>query len=449
MLKQHLFYLGLLTAAVGVPYSASEWKTITRWVLEGGAASPVAANPVAVTPPASAQPPNPSLIVGWGQTSPQGAVGPVSTQFAGYGSDNSYGGIDSPVFNSPFATGNDASSASGKTAGSSSVNSRGGTGSGSSTSGANSYGSSSNSGNTYSGNSYGGSSNSGNSYTGQSSGTNSYSSGTNNNSGGTSSGWNSFGTSGNNSDANSSTGTSSASNGYGGNNYNSSNGNYTGSSSNSYSSSTNKSTNYGGSTNNNTTGKSNSWGSSSHSDGDGGGGNQYGSSYSSKKAEEPATAKSTAEELADIEPAVKPADICLVGWDEALRFEVTEPWIMQRWNRVNTSVAHDSMRGYRVPLVTGAGEEDLAGALTYYFDQEHLCQRVAFRGTTGDPTKLVTYLSQRFGLEAVTSTEPGVHLYQIRWNGRALSELKITPAPVIRASSPHLRYQVEFNLNAR
>ena len=33
---------------------------------------------------------------------------------------------------------------------------------------------------------------------------------------------------------------------------------------------------------------------------------------------------------------------------------------MRRWNRVNTGIIANEMRGYRVPLVTGAGEEDLA-----------------------------------------------------------------------------------------
>ena len=132
---------------------------------------------------------------------------------------------------------------------------------------------------------------------------------------------------------------------------------------------------------------------------------------------------------------------------EALRFNVTASWILGRWPRVTTGLPDAGLQGYRVALVSGTQEDDLAGALTYYFNKNHVCQRITFQGTTGDARKLISMLTTRFGFERQTSDDPGVYLYQIRWNGRATSELQVRPARVIRASAPTARFEVLLAMN--
>ena len=70
---------------------------------------------------------------------------------------------------------------------------------------------------------------------------------------------------------------------------------------------------------------------------------------------------------------------------EVINFGATPSWIMTRWPRVTVGLAELDMQGYRVPLVTGTKYDDLAGSLTYYFDQDQRVKLIHFRGTTGDP----------------------------------------------------------------
>jgi hypothetical protein len=142
-------------------------------------------------------------------------------------------------------------------------------------------------------------------------------------------------------------------------------------------------------------------------------------------------------------------ELGLASLDEVFRFDVTTGWIMQKWPRVNTAIGDQELRGFRVPLITGAGEQDLAGALTYYFNKQHSCQRIAFSGTVGDPRPLVQHLTEKYGFEPIQSDIPGEHAYHIRWNGRARSELRLRPAEIVRANSPHLRYHVELLMNLK
>lgn len=72
---------------------------------------------------------------------------------------------------------------------------------------------------------------------------------------------------------------------------------------------------------------------------------------------------------------------------EVFRFDVTTDWILRHWPRVSTGLAQLQLQGYRVPLVTGTGEADLAGSLTYYFNARQKVQRITFCGTTGDAAR--------------------------------------------------------------
>ena len=94
-----------------------------------------------------------------------------------------------------------------------------------------------------------------------------------------------------------------------------------------------------------------------------------------------------------------------------LRFDINPGEVLSRWPRVSTGMGQLQLMGYRVLLVSGIAEYDLAGSLTYYFDARQQCQRIAFYGTTGNPQRLITLLGQRFGFTRRVVNDPGaVHL---------------------------------------
>jgi len=117
---------------------------------------------------------------------------------------------------------------------------------------------------------------------------------------------------------------------------------------------------------------------------------------------------------------------------------------MQRWERVSAGLADIDLQGYRVPLVTGTADDDLAGSLTYYFDKQQKVQRITFHGTSGNPRKLVTLLTGRYGFLRQSTDDPSLYLYQVKWNGKPTSELRIKPARVVRADAPHSRFEIEL-----
>jgi hypothetical protein len=129
---------------------------------------------------------------------------------------------------------------------------------------------------------------------------------------------------------------------------------------------------------------------------------------------------------------------------EVLRFDGTPAWVMARWPRVSSGLAELDLQGYRVPLVTGTGAGDLAGSLTYYFNKEQKVAYITFRGTTGDPRKLVAHVTSRFSFVQQKTDDPSLGLYQVKWNGKPQSELRIRPVHVVRANQPHARYEVDL-----
>ena len=129
---------------------------------------------------------------------------------------------------------------------------------------------------------------------------------------------------------------------------------------------------------------------------------------------------------------------------EVIRFDVTPGWVMARWPRVTSGLAEIDLQGYRVPLVTGTREDDLAGSLTYYFDKEQHVKFITYRGTTGDPQKLIGLVTSRYSFKQEPVNDPGLLLYQVKWNGKPMSELRVRPARIVRASQPRSRFDVEL-----
>ncbi len=117
---------------------------------------------------------------------------------------------------------------------------------------------------------------------------------------------------------------------------------------------------------------------------------------------------------------------------------------MTRWPRVTAGLIDDKYQGLRVPLITGMREDDLAGSITYYFTQSQQCAKITFFGGTGDPPRSTTGLIERFGFKPFPGDQPGTQRYQIRWNGKAQSELTVRPAAVVRSSTPFDRYEMQM-----
>ncbi len=130
---------------------------------------------------------------------------------------------------------------------------------------------------------------------------------------------------------------------------------------------------------------------------------------------------------------------------EVLRFDIDAPWVLNRFSRVSTVLADLNMEGLRVPIVTGTQADDVAGTLTYYFDPSGKIQRVTFHGFTGDPNRMVSVMTENYGLSREPSLEAGV--YTRRWNGTPVHFLRLTYAPVVYSDAIHQKYTVFIELN--
>jgi hypothetical protein len=97
--------------------------------------------------------------------------------------------------------------------------------------------------------------------------------------------------------------------------------------------------------------------------------------------------------------------------------------------------------------VSGTAEDDLAGALTYYFNWHQQVQRITFSGTTGDPRRLIQWVAGRFAFGRRLTNDPGIILYEVpRPDGRPQSTLCIRPVPVVKASEALARFNVALTI---
>ena len=137
----------------------------------------------------------------------------------------------------------------------------------------------------------------------------------------------------------------------------------------------------------------------------------------------------------------------IVEMSEAFRWDTTPQTVMSRWPRVSSGINEESLHGMRVALISGLRMDDVAGSLTYYFATSQKCAKITFSGTTGDPARLISLLTDRYGFKPVGSQDPSVLRYEIRWMGDAHSWLVVRPSAVVRSSSPYARYEVQAIIN--
>lgn len=152
-----------------------------------------------------------------------------------------------------------------------------------------------------------------------------------------------------------------------------------------------------------------------------------------------------------ITPFSGPTNIPLEGagvrLEEVFSFDVTVPWILGHWARVSTSLAELNLKGYRVPLVTGTREADLAGSLTYYFNPQQQLQRIMFTGSSGDTRELVALLVSKHRLNREITQDAGLFLYTLHESNQVISELKIRPVAIVRAGDPRQRFEIDLVMN--
>ncbi len=131
--------------------------------------------------------------------------------------------------------------------------------------------------------------------------------------------------------------------------------------------------------------------------------------------------------------------------DQVLRFNVSPGWVTRNWPRVSTGLAQLQLQGYRVPLVTGTAEDDLAGSLTYYFGPRQELQRIIFQGTTGNANKLVQFLATRYHFTRRLTNDAALFLYEVPGaNGKVRSQLQIRSAGVVKSNEPLQRFDVSL-----
>ncbi len=132
--------------------------------------------------------------------------------------------------------------------------------------------------------------------------------------------------------------------------------------------------------------------------------------------------------------------------EDVFRFDITTAWVLGHWPRVSAGLAELDTQGYRVPLVTGTSEADLAGALTYYFNPQQQVERITFQGATGDTRRLVALLASRFGFQRETTEDASLFLYQVKEDRKVISELRIKPSRIVRNDAPHSRFEVALRI---
>jgi len=130
--------------------------------------------------------------------------------------------------------------------------------------------------------------------------------------------------------------------------------------------------------------------------------------------------------------------------EQAFRFDLTPQWVASRWPRVSTVLGNPKQLGMRVALVSGTRPDDVAGSLTYYFDEHHQLQRITFTGLTGDPRRLLASGVTPYGL----LTQPTTHAarYIAGDPQRPTSEVIVGQSPVVVASAQTARAEVYVNL---
>lgn len=133
-----------------------------------------------------------------------------------------------------------------------------------------------------------------------------------------------------------------------------------------------------------------------------------------------------------------------VAIEEAFHFEITKAWVAQRWSRI--SMVHGDLDhlGMRVAWVSGIQPDDVAGSLTYYFDQHHQLQRITFTGQAVEPRRLLAAVIPAFHLQSLPTTDAAHYVSGDRDD--PTSEVLVKHLPTIRPGPNEPRVDVSIDL---
>lgn len=122
-------------------------------------------------------------------------------------------------------------------------------------------------------------------------------------------------------------------------------------------------------------------------------------------------------------------------FSDVFRFDLTPREISERWPGVASALGARHEQGCRVPLVTGTAPADIAGSLAYYFDDRSGPARIVFLGTTGDPARLVDFITRQFGFRRSATLDPRQTTFSSRgpWRGQLQVEAPRTESAWRRA----------------
>jgi hypothetical protein len=133
-----------------------------------------------------------------------------------------------------------------------------------------------------------------------------------------------------------------------------------------------------------------------------------------------------------------------VTLEEAFRFDVTPLAVTSRWPRVSTVLGEPDRLGMRVAFTSGTRPDDVAGSLTYYFDDHHQLQRITFYGLTGNEQRLLAYLVNAYRLKTAPTT--GVARYCAGPLDKPTSLVTVRHLPVVQADATYARVEVAVDL---
>ncbi len=163
----------------------------------------------------------------------------------------------------------------------------------------------------------------------------------------------------------------------------------------------------------------------------------------SRTSDRPPAANAAAP-AASIPATAPPSMPATVALDEALRFDATPEWVAGRYAQVSSVIGDSDHLGLRVMLVSGTAPTDVAGSLTYYFNQQHQVERITLYGVTGDHSRLAELMVGKFSLRPTQTKELG--LYYGGDVNVPTSVLKVAALPVVRPEAPLARAAVTLDL---
>jgi len=130
---------------------------------------------------------------------------------------------------------------------------------------------------------------------------------------------------------------------------------------------------------------------------------------------------------------------------EVFRFDANPAWLQKNWPLVTRSQSLDGLASYRVPLVTGPNPNDLTGALTYYFNNKNVCERISFYGFTADASRVIQLGTETFGLKADKNFGSGIYTSQFGRKVRSVLVIE-NPAIILKdEAQPRIPVMIELN----